>query len=144
MGKEPCTKFCSVLIKFQEVIKLEIFEFSISDVIPGNVQNISSLVFFAFFVRIIEKKPIKFYGVFVQFWWTYEVAKFWIIKLYLDVHDIIHMNKHTKYASCDVPVRFWIFLLMSFCFMMKKDHFKQKLFLWLQVNFFSSLSSIVL
>ena len=49
MEKEHCTKFCCALIKFQEVIKLQSFIFSISDAIPANVQNISLLVFFAFF-----------------------------------------------------------------------------------------------
>ena len=39
MGKEPFTKFCGLLITFQEFIKLQTFEFSISDVIPANVQK---------------------------------------------------------------------------------------------------------
>ena len=45
-----CTKFCGVLISSQKVIKLRIFESGVSDVIPTNVQNISSLVFFAYFL----------------------------------------------------------------------------------------------
>ena len=28
MGKEPYTKFCGILIRFQEVIKLQSFKFS--------------------------------------------------------------------------------------------------------------------
>ena len=32
-------------------------------------------------------------------------------------------------------VNFWIFWWMLFCFMMKKDHFKQKLLLWPKVHF---------
>ena len=44
--------------------------------------------------------------------------------------DVIHANEHTKYANCGLPVKSWNFLLMSFCFMMKKDHFEQKMFLW--------------
>ena len=64
---------------------------------------------------------------------TYEVAKFYMIKLYLDAGDAIHANKHTKYANCGSPVKVWI--IMLFCFMMKKDHFKQKLLLWSQVPF---------
>ena len=77
MGKDPCTKFCGALIRFHEDIKLQSFEFSVSDVIPENVQNISPLVFFAFFVSFMEKKPpIKFYGVFDHFSRAYQVAKF--------------------------------------------------------------------
>ena len=74
MDTEPVTKFCGVLIRFREVIKLQSFE--LSDVIPANVQNISVLVFFAFFVSFMEKKPTKFYGVFNHFSRTYEVKKF--------------------------------------------------------------------
>ena len=89
-----------------------------------------------FFVRFTEKKaPIKFYGILLHFSGTYEVAKFWVVKLYLDVSDAIHENDHTKNANCGLPVNVWIFLLKSFCFMMKKDHFKQKLLFWSQVPF---------
>ena len=45
-----CTKFCGVLISSQKVIKLRSFESGVSDVIPTNVQNISCLVFFAYFL----------------------------------------------------------------------------------------------
>ena len=48
-----------------------------------------------------------------------------MIKLYLDISDVIHANERTKYAACG----------MQFCFMMKKDNFKQKLFVWSQVLF---------
>ena len=87
MEKESCTKFCVILVIFHEVIKLQSSVFNVSDVIPGKVQNISPLVFFAFLVAsFMEKKtPIKFYGVFDHFSRTYEVAKFRMIKLYLDV-----------------------------------------------------------
>ena len=37
MEKKPCIKFCCVLIRFQEVIKLQSFEFSLSDVISANI-----------------------------------------------------------------------------------------------------------
>ena len=76
MQKEHCTKFCSVLIKFQEVMKLQRFEFSVNDVIPANVQVLPwfSLQFFVNFTE--RKPPIKFHGVFVHFSQTYEVAKF--------------------------------------------------------------------
>ena len=51
------------------------------------------------------------------------------------VSDVIHAKKHTKSANSGLPVNFWIFLLKSFCFMMKKYHFKQKLLLWSYVSF---------
>ena len=41
MEKEPCTKFCGVLIhSSHEVMKLQSFESGMIDVIPANVQNI--------------------------------------------------------------------------------------------------------
>ena len=77
MEKESCTKICGVLVRFHEIIKLQSFEFSVSDVIPANVENISFLVFFAFFISFVEKNPPKkFHGVFYNFSRTYEVAKF--------------------------------------------------------------------
>ena len=36
----------------------------------------------------------------------------------------VHGNEDIKYANRDLPVNFWIFLLMSFCFIIKKDHLK--------------------
>ena len=47
--KEPCTKFHGVFVRFDEVIKLQAAEFSESDIITADVQNISSLIFFSFF-----------------------------------------------------------------------------------------------
>ena len=78
MEKEPVTKFFSVLVRFHVVIKLQSSEFSVSDVIHGNVQNISVLIFFAFFFVIFmeQKPPMKFYVVFDHFSRTYEVTKF--------------------------------------------------------------------
>ena len=58
-----------------------------------------------------------------------------MIKLYLDVSAIVHMNKHTKYPNYGLYVNFSNFLLMSFCFMMKKEHLTQKLLLWPRVPF---------
>ena len=94
----------------KKVIKLQSLEFSISDTIPTNVQNISLLVFFAFFVSFMEKKPpLKFIGVFVHFLRTYEVPKFSMIKSYLDISDVIRVYEHSKYAYCGLHVNFWIF-----------------------------------
>ena len=64
----------------------------------------------------MEKKPIRFYAVFVHFSRTYEIVNVSRCKRH-------HTGeKHTKYANCDLPVNFSIF----FFFMMKKDYFKQK------------------
>ena len=56
MVKEPCAKFCRVLIISHEVMKLQSFESGVSDVTPANLQNISALVFFAHFCEFHEKK----------------------------------------------------------------------------------------
>ena len=48
--KEPCTKFYGAFFaRFDEVIKLQTAEFSVSDIILTDLQNISNLIFFAFF-----------------------------------------------------------------------------------------------
>ena len=60
-----------------------------------------------FFVRFMEKKRlIKCFGIFVHF---YEVVKFPMIKLFLDVYDVIHANEFTKYTNPDLPVTFGFF-----------------------------------
>ena len=41
MEKEPCTKFGGVLTSSHEVMKLQSFESSMSDIILANVQHIS-------------------------------------------------------------------------------------------------------
>ena len=51
-----------------------------------------SLLFVASFMK---KNPIKFYGVLAHFSRTYEVVKFWMIELYLDVSDA-YMRMHIK------------------------------------------------
>ena len=49
-----------------------------------------------------------------------EVAKFWMINLYLDVSNVIHANEHTKYTNCDLPRNFRILLFVSLCFYNEK------------------------
>ena len=46
-----------------------------------------------------------------------------------------------KYVNYALHVGFWNCLYMSFCFMMKKDHSKQKLLLWPQVPLKTNLDS---
>ena len=48
MEKEPCANFCGALISSHKVMGLQRFESSMSDIISAYVQNISSLVFFAY------------------------------------------------------------------------------------------------
>ena len=59
MEEEPCTKFCGVVVKFHEVIKLQGFKLGESDVISANVQNISPLVFFAIFLLVLCRKNLQ-------------------------------------------------------------------------------------
>ena len=93
--------------------------------------------FLCFFVSFKEKTPLrlKSYSVFDHFSWTYDNAKFWMIKLYRELSNAIHVNECTKYTNCGLHLSFWIFLLMSVCLLIKKGHFKQKLLPWLQVPF---------
>ena len=58
-----------------------------------------------------------------------------MIKLCLNVNDVIPANEHTYYTKFDLYINFSDFWLMPLCFMTKKDNFKQKLLLWLQDPF---------
>lgn len=99
---------------FSDFTKLQYFEFCVSHVIPANVQ------IFEFFISFMEKEPpTNIYGVLDHFSRTSEVAKFWIVKLHLNVSDVIHANEYTEHANDGLHVDFWKLLLMSFCFMMK-------------------------
>ena len=75
------------------------------------------------------------YGVFDYLSRTYEVAKFLMNTLHFDITDVMHANEYAIYANCGLHVNLWDFLLVPFCFKMKKDHFKQKFLLWPQVLF---------
>ena len=71
MEKESCTKFCHVLISFNEVMKLQSFEFDASDVILRMYKT------FYIFVNFTENElSAKFYGVLDHFSGTYKVTKF--------------------------------------------------------------------
>ena len=89
-----------------------------------------------FFVSFVEKNPpIKFHRLFHNFSRTYEVAKFWMlncISTYLMPY--MPMNKQNMLIVSYMEP-FGSFLLMSFCFKMKKDLFQRKLLLWSQVPF---------
>ena len=80
-------------------------EFDASDVIPANAQNISLPDFFHIFVNFLENElSKKFYGIFDHFSGTYKVTKFWLIKLCLDVRDIINSKEHMWYSNCGLHV----------------------------------------
>ena len=94
MEKEPCTKFCGVLISFHKVMKLRRFEFDVNDIIPVDVQNIPLLVFFAHFSWFYGK--IKFYSlefliIFHEFMKPQDFE--WLNCL--DISDVMHANEHT-------------------------------------------------
>ena len=97
--------------------------------------------FCIFFVNFVGENTFeKFCCVFDHFSWSYEVPKFWMINLYLDVSGGIHANEYTKHANRGLHVNFWNFWinfwnLMPFSFMMKKDNLKHKLLLLPQVPF---------
>ena len=107
---------------------VSLFESGMNDIIPVNVQNISHPWFsLHVFINFMEKELFTpFYGRFDQFSWTYEVVKFWMIKLCLDVRDVIHANEHTYHTNYGLHANFWKLWLMPF---------KKKLLLWPQVHF---------
>ena len=77
-------------------MKLQSFKVDANGAIPANVQNISPWFSLHIFANFTEKEPAtKFYGAFDYFWQTHEVTKFWLIKLCLDVSDVIHTNEYT-------------------------------------------------
>ena len=55
MGKQHCTKFVGVLISFHKVMKLQGFQSGVSDALQANVQNISYIFLFAYFVNFMKK-----------------------------------------------------------------------------------------
>ena len=58
-----------------------------------------------------------------------------MIKLYLHASDVINTIGHTYNANDGLHVNFWKCWLMLFCFMIKKDCFKQKFLLLPQFSF---------
>ena len=61
MEKEPCTKFCVVLISSQEVMKLQSFKSSMSD--SRMYKTLYPWFCLHVFVNFMEKEPFtQFYG----------------------------------------------------------------------------------
>ena len=54
-----------------------------------------------------------------------------MIRLRLDVSDVVHMNEHTKYANCSLHENFLNFFnVIMFCLVVEKDNFEQMLLHW--------------
>ena len=86
----PAAFSCS-FFSFREM-KLQSFEFDLTDVIPTNVQIISHLVFFFMFSLILcGKKLLQGFMVFLVIF--HELTKFWMIILCLWGSDVIHANE---------------------------------------------------
>ena len=92
MEEEFCTKFYGVLISFHEVIKLQSFEFGVTDAIPANVKKMFTPGFLCIFLLLAKENVLW------SFWWFFRK----IIKLRrfewlncLDVSDVIYANEHT-------------------------------------------------
>ena len=66
LKKETCTKFCGVLISFNEVMKLQSFEFGVSDFISIFIYKTFHRRFsFHIFVNFIENKPLRSFVTFL-------------------------------------------------------------------------------
>ena len=61
MENAPCKNFCGVLISFNEVLKLQSFEFDASDIKPANALIVS---FYIINFRENNEVSTKFHGVF--------------------------------------------------------------------------------
>ena len=70
-----------------------------------------------------------------------------MIKLCPDESNVIHANENIKSANYNLHANFWNFWSIYFCFVMKKNHFTEKLLLWPQVplkKFESKLKNFLL
>ena len=77
---------------FAQSYKVTSFEFNVTDVTPERKKHFT-LDFFAFFVSFMEKQPpMKFYCIFAHLSQACEVTKFLMIKIKLEVGDVIHVE----------------------------------------------------
>ena len=81
---------------FDEVMNLQSFEFSISDVIPRMHKTFHTWFSLHIFVNFMKKEPsTKFYFIFEYFSRTYEIIIFWKSKMHLYVNaPSMPMNTH--------------------------------------------------
>ena len=112
MEKETCTKFCgvfwSVLTKLWSYKVLNVAWVTSYPRMYKIFHPWFSLRIFVNFMEPFMEPFTLFYGHFDHFSWTYEVAKFWMIKSCLDGSDVIHVNEHMWYATCGLHVNFWL------------------------------------
>ena len=106
-------KFTYYITFWNEFIKLQCFEFHISDIIPAKCTwyfTVSFWVFLfvfclffwsgggrgSFFVMVLleEEPSSEFFGVFDYFSLSYEITKYWMVRVCLNVSDIIPANGH--------------------------------------------------
>ena len=73
MEKESSVKFLNI---FYEVMKLQSFEFDISDLIPVNTHDIFKLAFFHTFAIFMEKESLLS---FLRSHEVYPITKIWMI-----------------------------------------------------------------
>ena len=120
MEEKTCAKFGGVLITFHEVVKLQGFEFGVSDVILANVQNISPLVvFLCVFLLVLWRKNI------VQSFMVLLILLREIMKSRrFDWFNCVSTQVTSfTYANCGLHVNFWIFfyfLFLQFYFIIYK------------------------
>ena len=116
MRKEPCAKFYGVLIGSRKLWSYKVLNPALPTPYPRMYKTFQPWFSFPIFVNFMEKGlPTHSYGRFDHLSWRLNC---------LDVRDIIQANEHTLYANCGLHVKFWKFCLKSFCFMMRKSHFK--------------------
>ena len=108
---------CLIIAVYLKGEKILFSEFIIMMILKNKFLILNFRIKFLRF--LLDWWRIKFIGVFVHFLETYQVPKFWIVKSYLNISDNIQNMLSKKYASQNMD-----FLLMSFCFMMKNDHFE--------------------
>ena len=97
-----CVRFCCVLIGFQKVTKFWIqCKWRHTCDCKKHFLTAFLYIFCSFYGG---KPPIK-----LNFSRTYEVAKFSMIQLCIDLSDVMHANEHEKYANCGLHVNFWNF-----------------------------------
>ena len=104
--REPCTKFCGILISFHEVIKLLKWDHT-----RECMKYFTSPLFFYMFLLILLERT---FWCFDHFWRTYRVKVTSSKQVNIN-NMLIVVSKQT----------FWEFSLMPFCFMMKSIIFSE-------------------
>ena len=120
----PFKNFCGVLISFNEVLKLQSFEFDASDIKPANALIVS---FYIINFRENNEVSTKFHGVF-----CHGVIKWESFGWFNYVSTLVTSSTQMNLLNMLIlafMLRFGNFGWWNFFFMMKNDHFKQKLLL---------------